>query len=203
MKESTKELYKANDDIIGLMKLVKNIGWSSIREQSIQRTLYLTKVLYTFISEKEDNLFKDYNFSVSVAGPYSSLIYRSIIDLKAREILVEDKEGKIKLVDSNYKTDENSEKYKWLKIIIHILGLYGESKIFGFTINDPLYKEGIETNIQKVLDTSSLENKTVKVLNDFKSAFEDTLDDVSNISREEYLELYFEYIFSKIITRRG
>tara|TARA_Y100000815_G_C13283847_1_gene478017 strand:+ start:773 stop:991 length:219 start_codon:yes stop_codon:yes gene_type:complete len=68
MKESTKELYKANDDIIGLMKLVKNIGWSSIREQSIQRTLYLTKVLYTFISEKEDNLFKDYNFSVSVAG---------------------------------------------------------------------------------------------------------------------------------------
>ena len=97
MKESTKELYKANDDIIGLMKLVKNIGWSSIREQSIQRTLYLTKVLYTFISEKEDNLFKDYNFSVSVAGPYSLLIYRSIIDLKAREILVEDKEGKIKL----------------------------------------------------------------------------------------------------------
>ena len=83
------------------------------------------------------------------------------------------------------------------------MGLYGESKIFGFTINDPLYKECIETNIQKILDTSSLENKTVKVLNDFKSAFEDTLDDVSNISREEYLELYFEYIFSKIITRKG
>ena len=200
MKESTNELYKANDDIIGLMKLVKNIGWLSIREQSIQRTVYLTKVLYTFISEKNDYHYEYYTFSVRIAGPYSSLVNRSIIDLKTREVLEEDKEGNIKLIDLKYSIDEDSEKYKWLKIIIHILGLYGESKIFGFTINDPLYREGVETNTQKTLNTSSLENKTIKVLNEFKFAFEETLKDVSQISKEEYLELYFEYIFSKIIT---
>ncbi len=201
MQGTTKELYKANDDIIGLMKLVKNIGWLSIREQSIQRTLYLTKVLYTFVSGKNDNLFNEYNFSVSISGPYSILIYRSILDLKVREVLIEDNEGNIKLIDLDYKSSENYEKLNWLKTIIHILGLYGENKIFGFTINDPLYKEGIETNTQKVLNASSPENKTVKVLNEFKLAFEETLDNVSEISKEEYLELYFEYIFSKIISR--
>jgi hypothetical protein len=38
MEEKTRELLKTNNDIVGLMKLIKNIGWSSIREQSIQRT---------------------------------------------------------------------------------------------------------------------------------------------------------------------
>lgn len=201
MQEKTKDLFMANDDIIVLIKVIKNIGWLSIREQSIQRTLYLAKVLYTFVNDNDENLFKEYNFSISLTGPYSSLIYRSILDLKVREVLEEDNEGNIKLIDFNYSSRENIVKRNWLKVIIHILGLYGENKIFSFTINDPLYKEGVETNTQKTLDTSSPENKTVKILNEFKNAFEETLDSVSEISKEEYLELYFEYIFSKIILR--
>ena len=30
---------------------------------------------------------------------------------------------------------------------------------------------------------------------------EETLNNISEISKEEYLELYFEYVFSKIIKR--
>ncbi|MFN4026252.1 MAG: hypothetical protein ACK4IZ_02265 [Flavobacterium sp.] len=201
MQETTKELFRANNDIIGLMQLIKNIGWSSMREQSIHRTLYLSKVLFTFAHEKESNLFNEYHFSVSISGPYSELISRSILFLKVSENLTEDNEGNISLGNTEYQVSDDLNKINWLKIVIYILGLYGENKIFSFTINDPLYKEAVETNSQKELDASP-ENKTVKVLNEFKSAFEETLDNVSNISKEEYLELYFEYIFSKIIITR-
>lgn len=200
MKQSTKELYNSNNDIIGLLQLIKGIGWQSIREQSIQRTLYLTKVLYTFVNDENENLFSEYYFSISVTGPYSELINRSILDLKVREILLEDIEGNLKLSQFEYKYEGDEKKFNWLKTIVYILGIYGENKIFSFTINDPLYKEAIETNSQKTLDTSP-ENKTVKTLNEFKSAFEETLNNISEISKEEYLELYFEYVFSKIIKR--
>lgn len=200
MKESIKNLYQTNDDIIGLMNLVKSIGWSSMREQSIQRTLYLGKVLYSFAYNSSKNLFEDYFFSVSVTGPFSELISRSVLDLKVRDILFEDNEGNIELSEFAPSIDKSGNKILWLKTIVHILGLYGENKIFSFTINDPLYKEAIEINSQKILDTTP-ENKTVKVLNEFKTAFEETLNDVSQISKEEYLELYFEYVFSKIILR--
>lgn len=200
MQENTKELFKASNDIIGLMQLIKNIGWSSMREQSIHRTFYLSKVLYTFAHEKENNIFNEYHFSVSISGPYSILLNRSILDLRVKEILIEDYEGNISFGNASFQTSDDINKINWLKTVIYILGLYGENKIFSFTINDPLYKEAVETNSQKELDTSP-ENKTAKVLNEFKSAFEETLDNVSNISKEEYLELYFEYIFSKIIIR--
>jgi uncharacterized protein YwgA len=160
----------------------------------------LTKVLYTFVSSDDKNLFDEYHFSVSLSGPYSELISRSILNLKVREVLIEDNEGNIKISNTNLEFSGDENKINWLKTIVYILGLYGENKIFSFTINDPLYKEAIETNSQKELMTSP-ENKTVKVLNEFKTAFEETLDNVSNISKEEYLELYFEYIFSKIILR--
>ncbi|MGH1385111.1 hypothetical protein [Kordia sp.] len=201
MQNKLEELYRANDDIIDLMKLIKSIGWKSIREQSIQRMFYLTKVLYAFVNENSTNPYEDYHFSVSISGPYSDLLNRSILDLKVREAVEESQEGDIKLIDQNYKFSKNENKIEWQKIIVYIIGLYGESKIFSFTINDPLYKEAIETNSQKELNTSP-ENITVKVLNDFKSAFEETLENVSEISKQEYLELYFEYVFSKIITKK-
>ena len=202
MQDTTKELFRANNDIMGLMQLIKNIGWSSMREQSIHRTIYLSKVLFTFVHEKRINLFEEYHFSVSISGPYSELINRSLLFLKVNENLIEDNEGKISLGSIEFQINDDSDKINWLKTIIYILGLYGENKIFSFTINDPLYKEAVETNSQKELDASP-ENRTVKVLNEFKNAFEDTLENVSNITKEEYLELYFEYIFSKIIIRKN
>ena len=177
MKTKIEELYRANDDIIDLLHLIKNIGWKTIREQSIQRLIYLSKVLYSFVYETNINPYEEYHFSVSVSGPYSELIKRSILDLKVREVIEESQEGDIKLIDNQYKLSENENKIEWLKIIVYIIGLYGESKIFSFTINDPLYKEAVETNSQKELNASA-ENITIKVLKEFKLAFEETLENV-------------------------
>jgi hypothetical protein len=204
MEDKTTELFRANADILTLLHLIDEIGWQSVREQSIQRILYLSKVLYSFVNTDNLNPFVDYHFSANVSGPYSDLINRSLVDLKSRELISEDEEGKIKLTDEQFKFEYDENQEKWLKTIVYILGLYGESKIYGFTIKDPLYKSAIETQSEKELDTSP-ENITITVLNDFKNAFEETLDEetLKSINQEEYLELYFEYVFSKIIERKN
>jgi hypothetical protein len=83
-----------------------------------------------------------------------------------------------------------------------ILGKYGENKIFSFIVNDPQYDQSVKANLNSEINTNP-ENNTLKVLNDFKKAFEDTLEDTSSISKEEYISLYFDYLFSKIIDKGG
>lgn len=192
------ELYYANEDVLCIMHHVKTIGWNSIKEQSVQRIMYLSKVLYSF-THTNANIFDYYHFSVSLYGPYSNLIENSIIYLKSGLYLIEDENGSIIYSRENPSEEIDVNKGKWIKTVILILGKYGENRIFGFTINDPLYKEAVETNQQRELDASSPENKTIKVLNEFRLAFEETLSDTSSISSEEYIDLYFEYIFSQII----
>lgn len=194
------ELYYANEDVLCVMHHVKVIGWNSIKEQSVQRIMYLSKVLYSF-THTDNNIFDYYHFSVSLYGPYSSLIENSAIYLKSALYLKEDENSNILYNRESPSKNIDKNKEQWIKTIILILGKYGENRIFGFTINDPLYKEAVETNQQRELDTSSPENKTIKVLNEFKSAFEETLQDTSFISADEYLDLYFEYIFSQIIKK--
>ncbi|MBI0422082.1 hypothetical protein I7H67_04610 [Acinetobacter sp. ACIN00229] len=189
-------LYKANSDILYLIEHTKNIGWNTIKQQSIHRILYLSKVLYSFAND-DKNIFEYYHYSISVYGPYSILIDQSLAFLLSNFYIAEK--------DGGYNTERPTPispdkiRENWLKTIILILGKYGENKVFGFTINDPLYKESLDSNLQREIDTTSLENKTVKVLNDFKQAFEQSLDNTSFISSEEYIDLYFEYIFSQII----
>jgi hypothetical protein len=200
MKDRTEEVYRANSDILFLLNSVSNIGWDSLREQSVHRILYISKVLYLFVYPGESNVFQDYSFSISDSGPFSELINSALTDLKSREVISEDSKGDTRIIDRNFEFDPDSARASWLKTIIYILGVYGESKIFNFIIRDPLYQEAVETNSQKALDTSE-ENTTIKVLNSFKNAFEETLETTSSIDKNEYLELYFEYIFSKIIKR--
>lgn len=188
---------EVNLDILCIMHLAERIGWTSLKEQSIQRIVYLSKVLY-FFCNNEDDLFYYYHFSKSISGPYSDLIPNSIIFLYSNQfILKDDDSGSYKL----YRTPPgaiNPHKERWFKTIILILGKYGEERIFGFTINDPLYIEAVQGNSQKELNTS-IENRTIQVLNEFKNAFEQSIEDTSSISSEEYLDLYFEYIFGQII----
>lgn len=202
MEDKTTELIRANEDILTLLHLIDEIGWKSIREQSIQRILYLSKVLFSFANVDELNPFVDYHFSASISGPYSELVNSSLINLKSRELISEDEEGKINLSDGEFDFEYDENKQIWLKTIIYILGLYGESKVYGFTIKDAVVKGAIETQSEKELDTSP-DNFTIKVLDNFKDAFEKTLESKTyqNISKIEYIELYFEYIFSKIIKR--
>ena len=95
----------------------------------------------------------------------------------------------------------SDEKQKWIDVIFLILGKYGESKIFSFIINDPQYEQSVKANLSSEISTD-LENDTLKVLHDFKNAFEKTLVDTSTISKEEYISLYFDYLFSQIISKR-
>lgn len=83
-------------------------------------------------------------------------------------------------------------------MILLILSKYGENKIFGFIVNDPLYDISVKSNQSSEIQVTP-ENETLLVLNDFKKAFEETLSDTSSISKEEYISLYFDYIFSQII----
>lgn len=190
------KLYSINGDILSIMINAQKIGWNSLKEQSIQRILYLSKVLFYF-THSVNNIFDYYYFSVSLHGPYCSMIENSIAFLKSNQFIEDDPKGN--LVIKRLSPAIDCDKNKWLKTIILILGKYGENRVFAFTINDPLYKESVDINTQIELNTSSPDNRTIKVLREFQKAFEDTLVDASSISSEEYLDLYFEYIFSQII----
>lgn len=157
----------------------------------------LLKVLYSFNCD-EENIFEGYHFNVTMFGPYSELIRRSVVFLLTNRHLEGDDDGEIRII-SNAGVDEMSEeRINWIETILLILSKYGESKIFSFIINDPLYDTSVKSNQSSEIQVTP-ENETLLVLNDFKKAFEETLSDTSSISKEEYISLYFDYIFSQII----
>lgn len=204
--KSNVDLYKVNSDVLHLLKSAKKIGWNSIKEQTVQRVMYLAKVLYLFGNAERD-VFDHYHFSVSLYGPYSDIISRSVKYLISSSYLAAN-EGVLEFVRENleslnFKEDDVEQRCKWIDFLIYILGKYGESRVFGFTIHDPLYTHAVETNQQRELSAGSTHNRTISFLNDFRKMFEDTLDKerISSLSAHDYLDLYFEYIFSKIISK--
>ncbi|MEM1405956.1 MAG: hypothetical protein AAGG59_04225 [Bacteroidota bacterium] len=204
MENNSQELFRVNSDVITLIKVTEEIGWSEIRQSTIHRLIYLSSVLSSFIDKNRETGFQSYHFSLSQSGPYSEIIERSVLDLQVRDVLYISPEGNLQLnseIIINKKLPL-SDKLDWFRVIIYILGVYGESKIFGFVLQDPQYKEDFQTNSQMELDISD-QNKTVEFLSQFTKTFEETIDDVSQISAQEYLELYFEYIFSKIIRKEA
>ncbi len=207
MDKDLKELYQTNDDIVFILNTGLKIGWEEMKSQSINPIIYLSKVLYSFVNELEPNIMEYYHFTSNLAGPISSIINSSLVYLESQEFTTSENSG----IRLNIKGDtlENildplvdnakQKRQEWYKTIILLLGKYGENKVFSFTINDPLYIENIESNSPKEITFEDSENKTLKVLNCFKEAFEKSIKDTSSISKEEYLELYFDYIFSQII----
>ena len=107
-------------------------------------------------------------------------------------------DGDVKIISKDGVDEMDTERINWIDSILLILGKYGENKIFGFIVNDPLYDVSVKSNLPSEIQVTS-ENETLLVLNDFKKAFEDTLPDTNSISKEEYISLYFDYIFSQII----
>ena len=191
-----RNLIRANEDIITVSTMAKSMGWGAVSEQSFQRILYLVQVLYSFKHEG-DNIFSYYHFTVTTFGPYSDLIERSLVFLKSSSKLREEEGGLI--LNTKKEIPLNQEKVEWLRTVMYMLGKYGEKRLFGFIVNDPSYENASQTNNVDGIDTSSPDSETLKVLKDFKVAFEQSLDDTSAISDEKYIELYFEYVFSEII----
>ncbi len=192
------ELVKVNIDIMTIAAHARKIGWETISVSTLQRFIYLLKVLYSFINSSENNLFNQYHFNVTTFGPYSELIYRSVVFLLSTRRLEGDMDGDVKIISKDGVDEMDTERINWIDSILLILGKYGENKIFGFIVNDPLYDVSVKSNLPSEIQVTS-ENETLLLLNDFKKAFEDTLPDTTSISKEEYISLYFDYIFSQII----
>ena len=191
-------------DIVCLIELASSIGWEGVRELSIYRILYLSSVLYSFRYPSATNPFiEHYHFSVVPTGPYSDDIKNSIIFLEANEF-IEQSKGNIYIPGKN-PTPEISRlpnheiKKQWIKTILLILGVYGESKVYEFVNRDPQYQDNIERNLITEIDVSAANLSTV-ALNQFKASFEETLGSkAERIDSKEYLELYFDYVFSKVL----
>lgn len=192
------ELVKVNIDIMTIAAHASKIGWETISVSTLQRFIYLLKVLYSFINSSDQNLFNQYHFNVTTFGPYSELIYRSVVFLISTRRLEGDMDGDVRIISKDGVDEMDTERINWIDSILLILSKYGENKIFGFIVNDPLYDISVKSNLPSEIQVTS-ENETLLVLNDFKKAFEDTLPDTTSISKEEYINLYFDYIFSQII----
>lgn len=193
-------LMLANADIMTIIAHAKKIGWDTISYNSLQRVVYMMKVLYSF-NHDDENVFSLYHFSVSIFGPYSELVNKSLTFLLSSQRLLGDREGDVRLNSMDGVDAVAENKIKWIDTILLILSRYGESKIFSFIVNDPQYEQSVKANINSEINTNT-ENDTLKVLNDFKRAFEETLEDTSSISKEEYISLYFDYLFSQIINKK-
>ena len=192
------ELYQANEDIMAISYYGKEIGWESIAGLSFHRILYLAKVLYVFRHGSSETLFNNYHFTAIINGPYSEQVNNALAFLSSSEKLLEKEEMFTFNSDKSLLENFPEQKRLWLRFVLLLLGKYGEDKIFGFIINDPAYDNAVKTNRNVELDISS-ESLTIKVLNKFKSSFEDTLDKNVTLSDEQYIDLYFEYLFGKII----
>ena len=193
------ELMQANADMMTIIAHAKKMGWDTISCNSIQRIVYMMKVLYAF-NHEDENVFGLYHFNVSLFGPYSELVDKSLTFLLASQRLLGERDGDIWLNSADGVDAMSDEKIKWIDTILLILGKYGESKVFSFIVNDPQYEQSVKANLSSEINTNS-ENDTLKTLNEFKRAFEETLEDTSSISKEEYISLYFDYLFGRIINK--
>lgn len=209
MEKETKDKsdqYLIYTDILAIFKLAFDIQWKDIRQNSIYRILYLSSVLYSFRYSDKNNPFSIYKFSVDTVGPYDSNI-SSALDFLIKDDYItrttgEDVFGLGKNSgDDIFKIEIGHERYLWLKQIMYILGIYGENKIYDFIFRDPQYQTNLRSNTQQGLNTD-INNATIKTLQTFQEAFEDTLTEKKGtLSSQTYLELYFEYVFSKILKR--
>lgn len=205
MNSYSKVMLKS-EDIYQLINKLVGIGWKSIRESSINRIIYLSAVLYSFRYPNEINIFEtDYQFSVTLSGPEDAEIEKALINLESNEV-VEHTEAGYVLKPSNqilFKTPQIERKKEWFDDVAYIIGIYGEKKIFDFIYRDPEYRESLDGNSTYNLNLGK-DNATVRFLNSFKSAFEEKLTDKQiTLENKKYLELYFEYVFGKILRGEG
>lgn len=198
--------YLVYTDILAIFKYSLDIQWKEVRLNSISRILYLASVLYSFRFPDKDNPFNIYRFSVDYTGPYNESISSAIMFLVKDDYIKRTTGDDVFALVNDHSIDDfnirvGQERYDWIKQIIYILGIYGENKIYDFIFRDPQYRTTIKSNTKQSINTDK-NNETIKTLKDFQKAFEEELKDkINNISSQTYLELYFEYVFSKILKR--
>jgi hypothetical protein len=209
MEKETKDKgdqYLIYTDILAIFKLASDIQWKEVRQNSVYRILYLSSVLYSFRHPDKTNPFGIYKFTVDTTGPYDSNISKAFDFLIKDEYIKRTSGDDVMASGKNsgndvFKIEVGQERYEWIKQVMYILGIYGENKIYDFIFRDPQYQTTIKSNTQQGLNTDA-NNETIKTLMSFQAAFEETLTkDKEKLSSQTYLELYFEYVFSKILKR--
>ena len=99
----------------------------------------------------------------------------------------------------SFLTSQAERKDEWFDDVAYIVGIYGEDKIFDFIYRDPEYRKSLDGNSTYNLNLGK-DNATVVFLNSFKEAFEEKIVDKQiTLENKKYLELYFEYVFGKIL----
>jgi hypothetical protein len=206
MEESNSKTENINADVISILQLASKIGWKETRELSILRILYLSSILYGFRYPQEKNPFEDdYEFKVDSRGPYNDrIINNSIVWLLSNEMIVQKgKEKTYSLATKEFPSLDQIANFKikreWIEAIIYILGIYGEDNIYDFVFRDPEYQDNVKRQTTKTINISD-SNKTVETLREFQNAFLKALgEDAKNLKTKDYLEMYFEFVFSKYL----
>lgn len=196
------EIMLKSEDIYQLISKLTSIGWKSIRESSINRIIYLSAVLYSFRYPDDNNIFEnDYKFSVTLSGPEDAEVEKALINLESNEVLEHTELGYALCLEKKISltTSQAERKKEWFDDISYIIGIYGEDKIFDFIYRDPEYRKSLNGNSTYNLNLGK-DNATVEFLNSFKDAFEEKIVDKRIVlENKKYLELYFEYVFGKIL----
>ncbi len=202
-KKNLEKIYRVNGDILSTLIASDEIGWGSVSELSIQRIIYISTVLFSFRYEDKKNPFEeDYDYSVSLRGPYSDIIPQSLNFLIVNDWVILSSEG-CELSERNMpdmsRLPNYLERKEWIETIIYILGIYGEEKIYDFVFRDPQYQDNLQRNSIREINTTS-HNKTVQTLRKMKIAFEKALgESASELDNKKYLNMYFDYVFSRIL----
>ena len=204
MKNKTSQIRDISSDIISILKISQTKGWKDLSALSIIRIIYFSSIFYSFIYQDKNNSFEGiYTFSVTVRGPICSDIVSALNYLDSQSIVT--------LHNLQYSLTSNTiqkdiqamplykEKYTWFQTIISILVMYGESKIYDLIFRDPEYTTNRKRNDNSIKINSK--NETLKYLNKFKELFEANMDKKYKqaMTHEKYLELYLDYVFSKVL----
>lgn len=193
----------ASGDILSCFLSGKSIGWDGMSEISLNRIIYLAAVLFKFRFLDQKNIFEDdYEFSITLRGPEASIINNAIIHLQTNFII--SKKNSEYFLDVEEETFTKNlpyfeDKKSWIEDIVYLMGVYGEEKLYDFIFRDPEYKANLKSKSSRPLNLGE-DNYTIKYLEMFKTDFERTLPQQSPIlSNKQYLELYFEFVFAKIL----
>lgn len=194
--------YKIYSHIMCLYHEGKEQSWNTIQRRSIFRALYLASVLYAFMFESKQNPFAIYKFSIDKNGPYEKDISDAIEFLVKDDYLETEGGSDIYRLGSNPSPEPTKDEFdelNWIKIIVDILNIYGEDKIYEFIFRDPEYRRGLQSDTPKTLELSQ-NNKSIEFLKAIEQTFTESLKGKS-LEKEEYVKLYFEFLFSKILNK--
>ena len=144
--------YLIYSDIISIFKIATEIQWKEVRQNSVFRILYLSTVLYSFIHTEKINPFNVYKFTIDITGPYDSNISDAMDFLIKDDYITRIIGDDILALGSNIIDNKSFnitigvERYNWIKLVMYILGIYGEHKIYDFIFRDPQYQTTIKEN---------------------------------------------------------